>query len=95
MEKPCSANQYRYGMQGCEEKVLKPYRLDEKLAPYYLRHTYCTDLQAASFPIDVARRLKRHSNISTTSKVYSHDYPKAFKPLRVHLIIFITVEQNK
>ena len=60
-------------------EVLKPYRLDENLSPYYLRHTYCTDLQAAGVPIDVARRLMGHSNISTTSKIYTHDSPEAFK----------------
>lgn len=39
---------------------------------YDLRHTYCTDLQAAGVPIDVARYLMGHSSISITSKIYTH-----------------------
>lgn len=39
---------------------------------YDLRHTYCTDLQAAGVPIDVARYLMGHSDISLTSKIYTH-----------------------
>lgn len=39
---------------------------------YDLRHTYCTDLQAAGVPIDVARYLMGHSSITLTSKIYTH-----------------------
>lgn len=39
---------------------------------YDLRHTYCTDLQAAGVPIDVARYLMGHSSINLTSKIYTH-----------------------
>lgn len=42
------------------------------LVPYCLRHTYCTDLQAAGVPINVARELMGHSDIAMTSKIYTH-----------------------
>jgi len=46
--------------------------LDPNLCPYYLRHTYCTDLQDAGVPINVARYLMGHSDISVTAKIYTH-----------------------
>jgi len=42
------------------------------LEPYCLRHTYCTDLEAAGVPINVARYLMGHADISVTSKIYTH-----------------------
>ncbi|MDR0311824.1 MAG: site-specific integrase [Acidobacteriota bacterium] len=42
------------------------------LVPYCLRHTYCTDLQDAGVPINVARYLMGHSDISMTAKIYTH-----------------------
>lgn len=47
-------------------------RLAPDLAPYLLRHTFCTDLEAAGVPINVARDLMGHSSISVTSKIYTH-----------------------
>lgn len=42
------------------------------LVPYCLRHTFCTDLQDAGVPINVARYLMGHSDISMTAKIYTH-----------------------
>lgn len=42
------------------------------LVPYCMRHTYCTDLQAAGVPINVAKELMGHSDIKTTSAIYTH-----------------------
>lgn len=44
----------------------------EDLTPYCLRHDYCTRLQEAGVPIDVARRLMGHSSIEITSRIYTH-----------------------
>lgn len=44
----------------------------DDLTPYCLRHTYCTDLQAAGVPINVAKELMGHSDISVTSRIYTH-----------------------
>lgn len=49
----------------------------DDLVPYCLRHTYCTDLQAAGVPINVAKELMGHSNISVTAQIYTHRSDKA------------------
>ena len=41
------------------------------LVPYCLRHTYCTDLQDAGVPINVAKYLMGHEDISTTGNIYT------------------------
>lgn len=40
--------------------------------PYCLRHTYCTDLQKKGVPINVAKYLMGHENISVTAGIYTH-----------------------
>ena len=52
--------------------------LAEDLQPYLLRHTFCTDLEAAGVPINVARDLMGHSSITITSKIYTHRTDAAF-----------------
>ena len=42
------------------------------LTPYCLRHTFCTDLQKAGVPINVAKDLMGHSDISVTANIYTH-----------------------
>lgn len=49
---------------------INPVAPDLKL--YCLRHDYATRLQDAGVPINVARYLLGHSDISTTSKIYTH-----------------------
>ena len=49
------------------------------LQPYLLRHTFCTDLEAAGIPINVARDLMGHSSIAITSKIYTHRTDKALQ----------------
>ncbi|MDR2615798.1 MAG: site-specific integrase [Oscillospiraceae bacterium] len=44
----------------------------EDLVPYCLRHTYCTDLEDAGVPINIARYLMGHADIKTTSRRYTH-----------------------
>ena len=44
----------------------------EDLTPYCLRHTFCTDLQKAGVPINVAKELMGHSDIQTTANIYTH-----------------------
>lgn len=46
--------------------------LADDLVPYILRHTFCTDLEAAGVPINVARDFMGHTDISVTSKIYTH-----------------------
>lgn len=58
-------------------RPVPPYRVADDLVPYCLRHTFCTDLQAAGVPINVARELMGHTDISVTSKIYTHSTEEA------------------
>lgn len=60
------------GCKTFKNAVVPPYRVAEDLVPYCLRHTYCTDLQDAGVPINVAKELMGHSDISVTAKIYTH-----------------------
>lgn len=42
------------------------------LTPYCLRHTFCTDLERAGVPINVAKELMGHADIQTTANIYTH-----------------------
>lgn len=42
------------------------------LVPYCLRHTYCTDLQRQGVPLETARYLMGHEDITTTANIYTH-----------------------
>lgn len=44
----------------------------EDLTPYCLRHTFCTDLQKAGVPLNVAKELMGHADIQTTANIYTH-----------------------
>ena len=59
-------------------KILKSI-IAPDLCPYYLRHTYCTDLEIAGVPINVACRLMGHSDISVTAKIYTHGAEKTLQ----------------
>lgn len=46
--------------------------LDMSLTPYYLRHTYCTNLAEAGVPLRTAMALMGHSDIKMTARIYTH-----------------------
>lgn len=50
----------------------EPDELWNTLTPYCLRHTYCTDLQDAGVPINIAKYLMGHSDITVTANIYTH-----------------------
>lgn len=52
-------------------KIVKPVVADD-LTPYCLRHTFCTDLQKAGVPINIAKELMGHADIQTTANIYTH-----------------------
>lgn len=71
--------------KGCAMKngrVLPPYLTAPDLTLYCLRHTYCTDLETAGVPINIARRLMGHSNISVTAQIYTHTSDAALEDAR-------------
>jgi integrase len=47
-------------------------KIASDLVPYCLRHTYGTDLQTAGVPINVAKYLLGHSDVTTTANIYTH-----------------------
>ena len=53
-----------------EQKVLSVVAAD--FVPHCLRHTYCTDLQNAGVPINVAKYLMGHSLLEVTARIYTH-----------------------
>lgn len=55
-----------------KKKVVTLSLVADDLIPYYLRHTYCTDLEVAGVPINVASRLMGHADISVTARIYTH-----------------------
>ena len=55
-----------------QDGVIAKHALAPDLTPYCLRHTFCTDLQRAGVPINVAKELMGHANISVTANIYTH-----------------------
>lgn len=47
-------------------------KVAEDLTPYCLRHTYCTDLQDAGVPLNIAKYLMGHDDVSVTANIYTH-----------------------
>lgn len=60
----CGAEVYR-------NKIIA-HAIAQDLTPYCLRHTFCTDLQRAGVPLNVAKDLMGHSDISVTANIYTH-----------------------
>lgn len=56
--------------------------LAEDLDLYCLRHTFCTDLQRKGVPINVAKELMGHADISTTANIYTHSTPDVLELAR-------------
>lgn len=48
------------------------------LVPYDLRHTYCTDLERAGVPLNVASQLMGHASIQITACIYTHTSDDVF-----------------
>lgn len=46
--------------------------LSEDFTPYYLRHTYCTNLAKRGIDIRIAQKLMGHSSIEMTASIYTH-----------------------
>lgn len=70
------------GCQSFKGKAVPPYRAAEDLVPYYLRHTFCTELRDLGVDITIAKDLMGHSDISTTAKIYTHSTDEAVEKAR-------------
>lgn len=60
------------GENGVKYQVKKVSVVADDFVPYCLRHTYCTDLQDKGVPINIAKYLMGHSDISVTASIYTH-----------------------
>ena len=65
------------------------------LEPYLLRHTFCTDCQAACVPLNVAKELMGHSDISVTAKIYTHMVDEVFEQNRKRLAEYANQKEQK
>ena len=57
-------------------KIVK-HKVAPDLVPYCLRHTFCTDMEKAGVPINIAKEIMGHEDISTTAKIYTHKNDEA------------------
>jgi integrase len=64
---------------GSLNRIVLPLAIAKDFTPYCLRHTFCTDLQAAGVPITVAKDLMGHASIDMTANVYTHLTDDAFE----------------
>lgn len=46
--------------------------IDQNISPYYLRHTYATELAENNVDLKTAQYLMGHSDIGVTAKIYTH-----------------------
>lgn len=69
--------------------------LASDLEPYLLRHTFCTDCQAAGVPLNVAKELMGHSDISVTAKIYTHMVDEVFEKNRKRLAEYANQKEQK
>lgn len=74
MDLELGAEYERVKLPGARRRSLVILRsaLAEDLDLYDLRHTYCTDLEIAGVPINVAKVLMGHRDIATTANIYTH-----------------------
>jgi integrase len=67
----------------------------EDLDLYDLRHTYCTDLERAGVPINVAKMLMGHKDIATTANIYTHASTESAETARALLNKLVKNEVKK
>ena len=72
-------------MRKAKKQKLIPVNPAEDLEPYLLRHTFCTNCQSAGVPLNVAKELMGHSDISVTAKIYTHMVDEVFEQNRKRL----------
>jgi len=53
-------------------QLIPPLPLAEDFVPYYLRHTFCTDLKKKGVDLRLAKELMGHSDIRITADIYDH-----------------------
>ena len=61
------------------------------LEPYDLRHTYCSDLERAGVPINVASQFMGHADIKITARIYTHTSKDVFEDAAAKLAAFTDI----
>ena len=54
------------------QNKIEQHAFDESVTPYYLRHTYATDLFEMGIDLKTAQYLLGHADIETTANIYTH-----------------------
>ena len=80
-----------YNIQKSNNQVHPPPDLES----YLLRHTFCTDCQVAGVPLNVAKELMGHSDISVTAKIYTHMVDEVFEQNRKRLAEYATFKEQR
>lgn len=60
-------------------------RIVYNLKLYWLRHTYCTNLQRAGVPINIAKDLMGHADTKMVERIYTHFTEDQFEATRKKL----------
>jgi integrase len=60
-------------------EIKPPCAVPRDLVPYCLRHTFGTDLEKKQVPINIAKVLMGHEDITTTAKIYTHFDEETFE----------------
>lgn len=72
---------------GCAE-------LAPDLVPYCFRHTFCTNLEEAGVPINIARQFMGHQSIRITTEVYTHTTSNAWNMAAARINCFHSEDEK-
>jgi integrase len=60
------------GVTVYRNQIIEPHTFAIEITPYYLRHTYATDLFEMGVDLKTAQYLLGHADIETTANIYTH-----------------------
>ena len=69
-------------------------KLDPDLKLYMLRHTFCTDLQRAGIPLNIAKELMGHEDVAVTANIYTEYTEDQFEETARKMSEFIEQRNN-
>lgn len=78
------------GVKTYRNKLIEPHMFSAEVTPYYLRHTYATDLFEMGIDLKTAQYLLGHADIETTANICTHfmekSLDKAGNTIRSHFM---------
>ena len=66
------------------------HRIADDLVLYCLRHTFCTDMQKAGVPLNIARIIMGHEDIRVTASIYTHTDSEDVRAAGEKLNVFLS-----